>query len=276
VNISWWCSAKGVPWTWAPRAYPGIWLVMLAIAAAYWVAIRRRRARAAPGEVVATPHQVASFLGGVAALWVSLDWPIGAVGAGYLLSAHMFTYVIVIFVVGPLMETGMPGWMREALFAPRAMAPLRAIVRRPAMAFLFFNVVLVGTHLPPVVDTLKPLQLGAMAIDLLWLVSTLLFWLSTSPTGATGRTDVVYGRRMLYILGVKLTPILLGAVLVLAEFPLYRTYELAPRITDLSAMGDQVLAGWIMWMGATPLLIWRLGEAFFTWYALENPHGGAT
>lgn len=270
MNVSWWCSAGGGAWSWTPRAYPGIWLVALSIAGGYLLALRRRRSRVGPDETVATRRQIASFLGGVAALWIVLDWPIGALGAGYLLSAHMFTYVVVIFVVGPLMEKGMPGWMREGLFAPRAMTPFRVVVQRPALAFLFFNVVLVGTHVPPVVDELKPLQAGAMLMDLLWLISTLLFWLSTTPEDASGRTEVIYGRRILYILGVKLTPILLGAVLVLSEFPLYRTYEMAPRVMSLSAMGDQVLAGWIMWMGATPLLIWRLGEAFFAWYNLEN------
>lgn len=274
MNVTWWCSAQTGPFTGAPQAYPGIWLFM-ALGLALWLWGVRRAGKAEGGPAV-TRAQAGWFLLGWALLWATLDWPLGTLGAGYLLSAHVLQYAVLVFVVAPLLESGIPRRMRRAALAPRALAPLRRLVERPFAAFLALNVVLVGTHIPAVADALKPLQFGSMAIDLLWLASALAFWAATSPEGAVGRDiDAAYGRRFLYVVGVKVVPIFLGAIFVLSEFPLYRTYELAPRAVEgLTAHGDQVLAGWTMWAGTTPLLLYRLGAAFFTWYQLEVQRAG--
>lgn len=278
MNVTWWCSAQTGPWTWAPQAYPGIWLfVALGLGAWLWAVRRAGPRHAAPGEPAVTRAQAAGFLLGWALLWATLDWPLGPLAAGYLLSAHILQYAVIVFLVGPLLEAGIPPWMRRAALAPRALAPLRRAVERPFAAFLLLNGVLVVTHVPLVTDALKPLQFGSMAIDLLWVGSALLFWLATSPDAEEGRDrlDALYGRRFLYVAGVKVLPIFLGAFFVLADFPLYRTYELAPRALEgLTAHGDQVLAGWLMWVGTTPLLLYRLGAAFFTWHHLEERRAG--
>lgn len=272
MNVTWWCAAQTGPWTWAPQAYPGIWLFQLGLLGLYvWALLRVGPSRVAPGEPVATRAQVGWFLLGWVLLWITLDWPLGPLAAGYLLSAHMVQYVLIIWFAAPLLESGLPSWMRSDLLASRALAPLGWIAARPFRAFLLFNVVLVLTHVPYVADTLKPLQFGSMAIDLLWVGSAFLFWLSTSPAREPQRPEVAYGRQFLYVMGIKVIPILLGAFLVLADFPLYRTFELAARaIEDVPALNDQVFAGWLMWMGTTPLLIYRLARAFFTWHALEE------
>ena len=276
MNVAWWCAAGGGPWTWEPQAYPGVWLFQAALLAAWAIPILRRRARGEPG---ATRSEAVSFLVGWAFLWATLDWPLGALGAGYLLLGHMLQFVMILWVLGPLLEAGLPTWMRRALFAARPAAPLRWIVVRPFRAFVLFNVVVVVTHVPIVADTLKPLQLGSMAIDIAWIVSGLLFWLSISPRETTpqapGRLEVVYGRRLLYVVGIKILPILIGAFYVFADYPLYRTFELAPRVfADFSAFEDQVLAGWLMWAGTTPFLVWRFGAAFFAWHELETRRAG--
>lgn len=278
MNVAWWCSAQTGPWSWAPQAYPGIWLFMALLLGAWLWAVRRAGPRrVAPDEPPVTRARAGWFLLGWALLWATLDWPLGTLAAGYLLTAHMLQYAVIVFLVGPLLESGIPVWMRRAALAPRALAPLRRLVRRPFAAFMLLNVVLVGTHVPAVTDALKPLQFGSMAIDLLWVGSALLFWLATSPepAGAARGTDALYGRRFLYVVGVKVLPIFLGAFFVLADFPLYRTYELAPRAVEgLTAHGDQVLAGWLMWVGTTPLVLYRLGAAFFAWYQLEARRAG--
>jgi cytochrome c oxidase assembly factor CtaG len=272
VNVTWWCSAQTGPWTWTPQLYPGIWLLMLGLAVAYARAVRRwRRASFAPEM---TRGRVACFASALVGLWLVLDWPVGALAAGYLLSAHMLQYIAMSLVLTPLLLAGIPPGARPGLLASRPMRPLRRFVERPLAAFLLFNGVLVVTHVPLVADTLKPLQLGSMAIDLTWLVSSLLFWWALATPPASGDAAALYGRRMLFLLGTKPVPILLGAFFVLSEFPLYRTYELAVRVFDLSAKGDQTIAGWFMWMGATPILVLHLGAAFFVWYEVETRRAG--
>lgn len=59
-----------------------------------------------------------------------------------------------------------------------------------------------------------------------------------------------------------------GGFLTFADFPLYRLYELAPRVGSLTALGDQQLAGALMKVGNIPLIwpvivtmMWRWARA---------------
>lgn len=267
MNVTWWCSASDLPWTWDFQAYPGIWLFQLVLLAGYaWGASRHR----------ATRGDLARFAAAWLLLWAVLDWPVGALAAGYLVSAHMLQYLMVSLVIAPILVGAMPDAMRDAMLAPRAAAPLRAVVRRPGLAFGLFNAAMLATHLPAITDALKPTQTGSMAIDLVWIATAVAFWWSIHP-GSDSRTrlEAVYGRRFLYVTGFKLVPLFLGAFFVFADYPLYRTYELAPRVFDvITPVDDQLLAGLFLWMGATPILLYRIGEAFFTWHRLESERAG--
>lgn len=271
MNVQWWCAAGTGPWTWSWQAYPGVWIFQLLLLAAYVAALRRPAPPAErAGEPAAPRGRVARFLVGWALLWVLLDWPVGPLAAGYLLSAHMLQYVLISLLIAPLLEEGLPHWLHRRLLARPALAPLRWWVDRPFACFMALNGVLVATHVPLVADTLKPMQFGSMLIDLLWVGSAFLFWWSLREAGARGELSTLYGKRLLYMLGIKLVPIVIGGFFVFSDFPIYATFELAPRATELSARHDQSLAGWLMLAGATPLLIYRLGTAWFAWYAWEN------
>lgn len=79
--MQFWCSATGRPWTWEWRAYPGAWLFVLLLIVGY--TMLRRRATG-PWSF----ERVMSFVFGLLAVWAAIDWPIGALGSGYLLSIH--------------------------------------------------------------------------------------------------------------------------------------------------------------------------------------------
>lgn len=265
MNVTWWCSAGSGPWTWAPQWYPGIWAFMLALLVAYAMGISRL-----PREARTSRAEGLSFAAGYLLLWLALDWPLGALGAGYLLAAHTSQYVLISLVAVPLLLHGMPRALRSALLAPRAMAPARWLAGRPFAAFVFFNVVMLGTHLPVVADALKPLQFGSMAIDLLWIAAAFLFWLAIDTRYSADTLDIAFGRRMLYTVAIKILPIVLGGFFVLSDFPIYSTYELAVRAVDLSARHDQALAGWLIWAGTTPIIVFRLATAFIAWHELDS------
>ncbi len=276
MNVSWWCSAEQVSWSWQPQYYPGIWLVMLALLAGYgYVLWRRRSALVESGAQSVSRAQLASFGGGMALLWIATDWPLGALGAGYLLTAHMVQYVGYSLVIAPLLIRGTPRWMLALLLAQSLMRPLAWLVDRPFLAFVAFNVVLAVTHLPIVADTLKPLQFGQMAIDVIWLVSALVFWAAIGSFDDESEATLAYGKRLLYIIGITLLPTIPGAFFVFSDFPIYTTYEFATRVSrDFSARDDQVLAGMVMWMGMTPILLARLAFAFFAWSQSESRRAG--
>ncbi len=271
-RVQWWCAATDGPWTWEFQAYPGIWLLVGAILGAYLWALRQRRSEAEPP---ASRSQLFCFLSGLVLLWLVLDWPTGALAAGYLLTAHMLQFLMITFVIAPVLDAGMPDWMYRRLVEARGMGWLRFFVRRPVRAFVFFNAVLVLTHLPAIGDMLKPLWWGSMAIDLAWILSSMVFWWAVRPMGDREALAAGYGRRFLYLAGIKVPPIFLGVFFVNAEFPLFATYELANRVWGLSALDDQILAGVVMWMGTTPFLLYRLGAAWFAWAALETRDPGS-
>lgn len=259
--IRWWCSGQvAVPWTWTPQPYVGVWLMMLGIAAAYVGSVRRRAG--AGTHARATRGQLAAFTVGWLLLWASTDWPIGALAAGYLLTASMVQIVLYYYVVAPLLVYGIPRQVRARWLEPRYAAPIRVVVQRPPVAFALLTVTLVITHIPPVADSLKALQLGTMIMDVSWLVTAFLYWWALDAYRPDS-SDVRLGTRLLYVFGSKAVPTLLGVILTFHNFPLYATYEFANRVfAGFSAIDDQQAAGVLMWEGMAPLLVLRLALVF--------------
>lgn len=249
---------------------------MVALLVGYVYAIKRvGPSKVADGEPVVTRAQVTSFATGYVLLWVATDWPLGVLGAGYLLTAHMIQYILYSLIVAPLLIRGAPPWMRAMVLDARGMGWARALVNRPLFAFFFFNAVLALTHLPFVADTLKPIQFGSMAMDMLWLLAALIFWSAIGEFDQEGDQSTANARRLVYILGITVLPTIPGAFFVFSEFPIYTTFEFATRaFSGVSAKDDQVIAGLLMWMGTMPILMARLAMAFFAWSTTESKRAG--
>ena len=58
--------------------------------------------------------------------------------------------------------------------------------------------------------------------------------------------------------------------MVFSDYPLYATYELAPRVAGIAAGSDQQTAGLIMKAGADPLLWIAMAIVFFRWQRAEE------
>jgi putative membrane protein len=92
-----------------------------------------------------------------------------------------------------------------------------------------FSAIMLPSHVPGVVDGLIASQVGALLIDVARLVGGfLLWWPVTGPSPEVVRLS----RRMNmgYLFLSTLAPISPSVFLALAEYLLYSTYELAPRI----------------------------------------------
>jgi putative membrane protein len=113
----------------------------------------------------------------------------------------------------------------------------------------------VVTHVPAVVDAAMTSQLGTMTIDFAWLLAGLcLWWPIVAP--AEFRCMGVWGT-IGYIFGATVVPTIPAMMMVFSDWPLYRLYELAPRVsTHFSANQDIQLAGLSMKVfGDIPLWI---------------------
>src|ERR1700712_2351374 len=176
MNVQWWCSARGIPWTWSWQAYPGVWIAVLALGAAYARWSRPAEVESARAHAVSDGRRIGGWIG-VALVWASLDWPGGPLGTGYLASVHAAQFLALAMAAPPLLLRGIDGDRIRALLARNGIAAKIIIaVTTPLLAMLAFTIVMLSTHAPGVVDTLMRTQLGAFALDLAWFVSGLAFW----------------------------------------------------------------------------------------------------
>lgn len=261
--MSFWCSATGLPWTWQWRAYPGVWLFILLLAAGMWWWNRAGARRAGIPPRPAHP----GFVAGLFVLWLALDWPIGALGAGYLASVHMLQFLLMALVAPPMLLLG-PS--REALALVDGPGVMVALLRRvvsPFAALVLFSVVVLATHLPTVVDTLMATQPGSLLIDLLWIGTGIAFWWPV-VLDTPRQPRFTYPVKIGYIvLGMMFSPIMFGLVgfLVYSTTPLYGVFELAPPLPGVSAHADHQLAGVMMSVGGAAIAFTAITVIFFRW-----------
>ncbi len=262
-----WCSAVEEPWSWTPSPYIGVWLLVAGIVAWYWNAWRRHRA-----DHPAQEHDrkyMRRFAAGVFFLWIASDWPVGALGGGYLASVHMLQYMLYTFAAAPLLILGTPQWMAEAVLERLRLRNVWLVLSRPLVAVLVTNVILVVTHSPTGVDTLRSTQVGSFLMDMVWLLSGFVLWapIVNPIREAVHSSDPI---RIAYLFfAVAFVPMIPGAFITFSPVPLYETYELAPRL-GLSPIHDQQLAGVVMKIGSIPVIWTVMGVIWFRWYQNDN------
>jgi putative membrane protein len=267
--MQWWCSATGQPWTWAWKAYPGVWLFVGLLSSWYWKSVLSKVGGGTDrtGVVGERPgaRQVAWFAAGLFCIWLALDWPIGALGAGYLMSFHTLTYILLSLVAPPCLLLGVPPSVVRRGLGRTLLGPVLRFGARPLVGLSLFDATLLLTHVPAVVDGAMRTQPGALAIDMGWFLAGLtLWWPVLAPASGVGRMS--RPMKMAYLFASTLVPIIPSAFLTFADYPFYATYELAPRIFEpLSAQQDQQVAGLIMKVIGDLPIWFAFGVIFFRW-----------
>jgi cytochrome c oxidase assembly factor CtaG len=138
----------------------------------------------------------------------------------------------------------------------------------PARAWIVFNIVVVLTQIPVVVDTLMASQAGSLVFDLAWIVAGLAFWwpvLGRWPEPGLGAAW-----RLLYVLSGIMVHMASGLVFAQVPFPVYRTYELAPPIPGVNPVDDQFRAGGLMTMGDALVGIIAVAFLLYAWQQEEQ------
>jgi len=263
--VRFWCSRVLTDWTWAWKPYWGVWLLVALIAVAYGLSWRRHLRVTGRGLDRVDKKHIAQFAGGLLVLWVASDWPVGALGAAYLVSIHMLQFLLYVLGAAPLLLLGTPEWMaRRLLHRLRLDRPYRFIAR-PIPAAIMFNIVIVCTHAPLPVDILRSGQLASFLLDMVWLVAGLIVWSPVvSPLPEVVHPSVLV--KMAYMfLGIGGVSIIPAGFMVFADYPLYGAYELAPRV-GMSAVEDQQLAGAFMKVGMLPVVWLTMAVMWARWF----------
>jgi putative membrane protein len=261
-----------------PHWHPHIdvWALIGAIAVLYALSVRRERARR-PGESVVSRAKVLTFAAGVGVMWLASDWPVHDVAEGYLYSAHMVQHLLLTMVTALLLVAGTPAWMARNLLGVSPSGRHGALLRivrslsKPVFGLIQFNIVLVLSHWPVVVEATvrhHPLHFVAHAV---LLGSAVLMWMPVaSPLPEIRRINPP--AQMLYLFLQTIVPTVPASFLTFNDHPLYKIYATFPRLWGISALTDQQTAGLIMKIVGGLYLWLIIAIIFFRWYASEERH----
>jgi|SoiMetStandDraft_2_1073263.scaffolds.fasta_scaffold16140_4 putative membrane protein len=255
--------------SWQPHVE--VWLLVAALAASYAVAVVRVGPRyAAAGRAPVTRLQVVCFALGVLAVWVAADWPIHDIAERFNYSMHMVQHLTFSMVAAPLLLLGTPAWMlRVILRPPSHVFRVVRFLSRFLPALLVFNLVLVFTHWPAVVDASLRNGFVHFLVHALIFLSSLIIWLPVlSPLPEIPRLSPL--PRMLFLFAQSIVPTIPASFLTFGSSPLYRFYEHVPHLWGLSTLDDQRIAGLIMKIGAGLLLWLLIAVIFFRWAGEED------
>lgn len=243
-------------------------LLCAGLLAGYWYAVSVWRLHI-PDAGRVKRSQVVSYCLGVLVIYAAAGSPIHEIAENYLLSMHMFQHLLLSLVAPPLLLAGVPTWLWEALFLrPNARALARAVLH-PLVAIGAFNMVLVVTHLPHVVDyTLTHHWFHFWAHILIVGASLMMWW--PVITSVPGLPRLTYPYQMAYLFVQSLLPAVIGGFIVFSRSPVYDFYAEAPRIWGITAVEDQQFGAFIMKVVGSLILWGFIGVAFFKWYEREE------
>lgn len=263
VNVNWWCSGTGQVWTWRYTPLVGVWMVCGGL---LWVWLQAHRKA---GRSV-DPIRARRWIAGVAVLFVISEWPVGQIGAGYLAAVGIGRYVAFTFIIAPLLISGVPTWMAHRWLpeGSRRASAVAAITHWP-VALIIFNVVMLGTHLPITIDTLKVTQLGSFVVDAAHLGAAMIWWWPALRREPQWR-PIVEPLRAFYLFMTSVLMFVPAAFLTFSPLPLYALYELAPPLwLGFDPVRDQQTAG-IMMNVVGGFVLWGIITVLFLRWARDQ------
>lgn len=251
---------------------PSLLLGLIGQTAAYLLCIGPLR-HLFPGSAPATRKEITCFLLGSLAMVVALVSPISTLGEGYLLSMHMVQHLLITAVAPPLFLLGTPRWLLRPLVQTRPTLAIGRFLTSPLVAFLLFNIVFVGWHVPQFYEAaLKNQYVHILEHVTFFATATLTWWPVLSPLDELPAANP--GVQVLYLFFEAVPPTILGAIITFSGNILYPTYARSPLIWGLSHQTDQELAGLIMWMIGGLIFFGVLTVVFFRWFNQDEYEEG--
>jgi putative membrane protein len=216
---------------WRFQAHPEIWLLIVFLIGAYTYAVKVIGPQAGvPKDQILSRKNLMAFIGGIGLLWFSTDWPMHDISEEYLYSVHMFQHMVLAYFVPPLVLLAIPEWLFRAVIGEGKAYRFVRWLSKPIIAGLLFNVVVMITHIPGLVNQSAQSSPLHYAMHILVVTTALCMWAPIcSPAkefqiGYAGKT-------------------------------IYKHYDIPIRVWGLSTETDQQLAGAVM----------KTGGSFFLW-----------
>jgi cytochrome c oxidase assembly factor CtaG len=247
-------AADAVIESWSIQLWPTVGLVLLA--AVYfrgWLKLRRQ-----------VPHRfdgwrLASFLGGVATVFLALDSPLDTF-SNLLLQAHMIQHLLLMMIAPPLLLLGNP-FLPLLTGLPRPF--VREVIRpfllwnackrfgrwltNPKVTWILFVVLTLGWHAPPLYELTLRSPTWHIVEHACFLGSGILFWWPVVQPWPS-RPQWPEWAIIPYLLLADVQNTVLSAFLTFSDRVVYPTYGLVPQFPGMNPLSDQHAAGAIMWV----------------------------
>jgi putative membrane protein len=242
---------------WRFQWHPEVWLLVAGLVGSYTYLVRGIGPSAVrAGEVPVTRRNIACFVAAMTLLWTASDWPIHDIGESYLYSVHMLQHMMLSYLMPPLALLATPTWLLRALIGHGRLYHVVRWLTHPVVAGVAFNVAVMVSHVPGVVNT--SLESGGVhyGVHVLVVLTSLLMWMPVCGPIPEFRIGTM--PTMIYLFLQSVVPTVPAAWLTFAEGAVYRPYGEQPvRVWGLNVTDDQQLAGAIMKTGGS-IFLWTI------------------
>lgn len=239
---------------WNFQWHPEVWILVATLTASYIYMVRVIGPKAVgEGNPAVSRTNVYSFAGAMAMLWIASDWPLHDISEEYLYSAHMLQHMMLSYFLPPLVLLATPTWLMRVLVGDGGFYRVVVFFTRPVVAGVLFNVVVMITHIPLVVNA--SIENGPFHYSLHFLVVTLSLLMWMPVVGPLPELQISPLGKCIYLFLMSIVPTIPAAWLTFADGAVYRSYDHPVRVWGLSVTDDQQIAGAIM----------KTGGAIFLW-----------
>ncbi|MEA2618098.1 MAG: putative rane protein [Chloroflexota bacterium] len=256
-------------WTFEPTVTLGL----VALVAAYVIAVRRGRLRRDDDVspwLGSTRWRAWMFGLGVLTAFLALESPVDTGGDNYLLSLHMVQHLVLMMVSPPLVLLGICGMRPPDPARAPGLRRLWTASTRPLPATVLFNAVLLVWHIPTLYDTTLRNEAAHIVEHITFVaVGVVLWWAVVDPIRGEGTTPISPFQKIAALAVAGVPPTVLGLIFSVASNPFYEFYARAPRLWGLSPVTDQQVAGVVMF-GLGNLIYFAAISVIF-WRILGNP-----
>lgn len=206
--------------------------------------------------------RVAAFIGGLFSIWIAIGSPLARLDHE-LLTVHMVKHLLIMAVGAPLVLLGAPAlpfthglprrWIGSAadlMIRFPAVQELKRILSNPVFCWLAATAAVIVWHLPAAFELGIRSHAWHEVESACFLCAGLFFWVPVIrpwPHIAKGARWSV----PLYLFLATLPCDTLSAFLAFCDRVVYPSYLAAPRRFGISPLGDQQLAGALMWVFVT-------------------------
>ena len=246
---------------WRYQLHLEVWLLIAFLVGSYIYVVRVLGPRAVPaGEPIITRRQLVCFITGILIMFLSTDWPMHDIAEEYLYSVHMFQHMSLTYFMPPLVVLATPEWfVRVLVVNGRAYRALRFFTF-PVRAGLLFNLGVVVSHIPGVVNASVSNGPLHYFVHVLLVLTSILMWMPVC--GPLKELQMAPMPKMIYLFLNSVVATIPAGWLTFAEGVVYKHYNIPTRVWGVSVSNDQQIAGAIMKLGGS-IFLWTIIVAMF-------------